>query len=112
MGVLDPAIGARIIASGGRAAVLQPQRQGERALVRPNRHLLVIAAQTDVCAGLRLLSAHQQLDNASAVRPAIDVVTEKDIAGWSPGRVGLTRPEQALQHVEAAVNIANRKGER
>jgi hypothetical protein len=93
MGVLDPAIGARIIAPGGRAAVLQPQRQGERAFVRPNRHLLVIAAQTDVCAGLRLLSAHQQLDNASAVRPAIDVVTEKDIAGWSPGRVGLTRPE-------------------
>jgi len=58
-----------------------------------------------------LLQAHQQLDNASAVRPAIDV-DEKDIAGWSPGRVGLTRPEQALQHVEAAVNIANRKGER
>jgi hypothetical protein len=55
--------------------------------------LLVIAAQTDVCAGLRLLSAHQQLDNASAVRPAIDVVTEKDIAAWSPGGVGLTRPE-------------------
>ena len=43
--------------------------------------------------GTRLLSAHQQLDDASAVRPAIDVVTEKDIAGWSPGRVGFTRPE-------------------
>jgi hypothetical protein len=26
--------------------------------------------------------------------------------------VGLTRPEQALQHVEAAVNIANSEGER
>src|SRR6185437_3065855 len=102
MGVLDPAISARIIAPGGRAAVLQPQRQGERALVRPNRHLLVITAQTDVCAGLRLLSAHQQLDNASAFRFAVDVATEKEIAGWSPGRVSLTRPEQALQHVEAA----------
>jgi hypothetical protein len=45
--------------------------------VRHNRHLLVIAAQTDVCAGLRLLSAHQQLDDASAVRPTIDVVTRK-----------------------------------
>ena len=89
------AIAARIIAPGGRAAVLQPQRQGERAFVRPNRHLLVIAAQTDVCAGLRLLQAHQQLDNASAVRPAIDV-DKKDIAGWSPGRVGLTRPESRL----------------
>ena len=43
--------------------------------------------------GTRLLSAHQQLDDASAVRPAIDVVTEKDIAAWSPGGVGLTRPE-------------------
>jgi hypothetical protein len=39
--------------------------------------LLVIAAQTDVCAGLHLLSAHQQLDDASAVRPTIDVVTRK-----------------------------------
>jgi hypothetical protein len=61
--------------------------------VRHNRHLLVIAAQTDARAGLRLLPAHQQLDDASAVRPTIDVVTEKDVAGWSPGRVGLTRPE-------------------
>jgi hypothetical protein len=56
-----------------------------RASARHNRHLLVIAAQTDARAELRLLSAHQQLDDAaSAVRPTIDVVTEKDVAGWSP----------------------------
>ena len=68
----------------------------------------MIAAQTDVCAGLRLLSL---ISNWITPRLAARdrCVTEKTSAGWSPGRVGLTRPEQALQHVEAAVNIAEVK---
>ena len=56
--------------------------------------------------------AHQQLDHAAAVRPAIDVVAEKDVARRPRAGVGLARREQALKLVEAAVNIADREGER
>ena len=102
----------RIVALGGGAAVLQPQRHGARVVVRRDRHLLVVAAQADHRAGRRLLlAAQQQLDHATAVRAAVDVVAEKDEARWPPGGTGLAGGEQAAQLVEAAVDIADREGD-
>jgi hypothetical protein len=79
--------------------------------VRRDRHLLVVAAQADHRAGLRLLASHQQLDHAAAVRAAIDVVAEKDAACRPAGGMGLARREEAAQLVEAAVDIADREGD-
>ena len=112
MGVLDPAAGVPIIAQRAGAAVRQPQRHGARVRVRVDRHLLVVAAQADDRAGrLRLLPAHQEFDHAAAVGTAVDVVAEKDVARAVPAGLGLARREQALELVEAAVDIADREGE-
>ena len=80
-------------------------------VVRRDRHLLVVAAQADHPARLRLLPPHQEFDHAPAIRPAIDVVAEKDEARGPAGGTGLARRQQATQLVEAAVDIADREGE-
>ena len=90
---------------------MQPERHGALVVVRVDRHLLVVAAQADHRAGLRLLPLHQQLDHAAAVRAAVDVVAEKDPARRPAGGMGLARREEATQLVEAAVDIADREGE-
>ena len=101
----------RIVAHRGFAAVLHPERHGALVIVRGDRHLLVVAAQADRRAGLRLLQSHQQLDHAAAVRAAVDVVAEEDPACRPAGGMGLARREEATQLVEAAVDIADREGE-
>src|SRR4029453_4081552 len=95
-----------IIAQRAGAIVRQPQRHGAVAPMRVNRHLLVVAAQAYDRAGPRRLPPNQQFDHPAALRPAIDVIAEKDVARWPRAGVGLARREQALQLVEAAMNIA------
>ena len=111
VGVLDAPVAAPIVAQRGGAVVRQPQRHGALVLVRRDRHLLVVAAQADHGAGLRLLPPHQELDHAAAVRAAIDVVAETDVARRPAGGMGLARRQEAAQLVEAAVDIADGEGE-
>jgi hypothetical protein len=77
-----------------------------------DRHLLVIAAQAYDGAGLRRLLGHQPVDHAAAMRPAIDIVAEKDVARRPRAGIRRARREQAVELVEAAMNVADRKGQR
>ena len=79
--------------------------------MRVDRHLLVVAAQADDRAGPRRLPSAQEFDHVPAVRPAIDIVADKDIARRTPGGAGLARRDQAVELVEAAVDIADREGQ-
>ena len=61
---------------------------------RRQREVLVIAAKADHGAGLAVLEIDQILDNAAAVRPAIDVVAEEDELGRSVAGVALASRDQ------------------
>jgi hypothetical protein len=45
------------------------------------------------------------------VRPAIDIVAEKDVARRPPAGIGLARRDHAVELVEATVDIADREGQ-
>jgi hypothetical protein len=79
--------------------------------VRVDRHLLVVAAQAHDHAGPRRLPLPQQFHHVPAVRPAIDIVAEKDVARRPPAGIGLARRDHAVELVEAAVDIADREGQ-
>ncbi len=111
MGLLDAAAGAGVVALRGGAAVLQPQCHGALVGMRHDRHLLVVAAQADHGAGLRLLPPHQPFDDAAAVGAAVDIVAEKDVARGPPAGMGLAGRGEPLELVETAVDVADREGE-
>src|SRR5438552_10896675 len=71
---------AAVIAQRAGSVVGEPQRHRMLARMRVERHLLVVAAQADDGAGLRRLAPDEKLDHAPALRPAIDIVPEKDVA--------------------------------
>src|SRR5262249_23137424 len=101
----------RVVAQRAGAAVRQPQRHGAIAGVRVDRHLLVVAAQADDGAGPCRLPLAQEFDHVPALRPAIDIVADEDVARRTPGGAGLARRDQAVELIEAAVDIANRESQ-
>src|SRR5262249_1537832 len=100
-----------VVAQRAGAAVRQPQRHGAIAGVRVDRHLLVVAAQADDGAGPRRLPLSWELEHVPAVRPAIDIVADEDVARRATGGAGLARRDQPVELVEAAVDIADRESQ-
>jgi len=70
----------------------------------------VVAGEGDDPVGIGGLHVHNGLNDAAAVRAAVDVVAEED----ELGRLSLRKPaaviEQPRELVEAAVSIADREG--
>ncbi len=105
------AIVVGIVLERGRAAVPQPHRHGALADMRIDRQLLVIAAQADDRVGGGLPTLQQIIDDGAAVRSAVDVVAEKDVACGTLSSMRSADLHQPPQLVEAAVNVADSEGE-
>jgi hypothetical protein len=106
------AAGVRVIGLRAGAAVLEPRRHGALVGMGVEGELLVIAAQAEHRVRPRPLPRDQMVDDPAAVRPAVDIVAEKDVLRLPTAGAGLAGREQAPQLVEAAVDVADGEGER
>jgi hypothetical protein len=89
---------------GFKAAIVEPPVALAAPVVGPAHHVLVVAHQAyppETGGG----ADHQPVEHRAAVRPAIDVVTEKD---HRPRRgIGPDPGEQPVQRIDTAVDVAD-----
>jgi hypothetical protein len=72
-----------------------------------DRDRLVISLQRDHPIRLSRLQLYERLDDAAAVRTAIDIIAEKDESRGPPVGVPPTQRHQLAQLLQRAVNVAD-----
>ena len=107
--VIDPiALQCRLAAIGPPVEDVADRAIGMRGI---EQHRLVIAEQANEAVAVALLR-DQEVQHLLRIRSAVDIVADQDKAGAPAARDFLADAKQRAQLVEAAVNVADCKGER